>query len=92
MEVGADFVGGDGAGFWEGIEVPDEHGPVSEVLGDAAVAAFMAALALPDLTRLRLDHISALLALLLEGPYRYAALDLLYQSYTPGECNYISST
>ena len=37
-------------------------------------------------------HISTLLALLLEGPYRYAALDLLYHNYTPEEPHYIWST
>ncbi len=51
--------------------------------------AFMEAQILPDPTPLRLDHISALLALLLEGPYRSLALDLLHKSYTPEESLHI---
>jgi len=40
---------------------------------------------LPDPTLLRLDHISALLALLLEGPYRSTTIDLLYKCHIPEE-------
>ncbi len=56
------------------------------------MAYFMKAPVLPDPTYLRLDHITALLALLLEGPNRSAAIDLLYQSYAPEEANYTRST
>ena len=52
---------------------------------EADMTAFMENPILPDPILLRLYHISALLALLMEGPYRSSAIDLLYKSYTPEE-------
>ncbi len=53
------------------------------------MTTFMEAPILPDPTMLRVDHISALLALLLEGPYRSSSIDLLHKSCTPEESLHI---
>ena len=47
--------------------------------------AFMENPILLDPTLLRLDNISALLALLLEGPYLSSTIDMLHKSYTHEE-------
>ncbi len=58
---------------------------------DAAMAAFLEAPFLPDPTQMRLDHITAMLALLLESPLRSTTLHMLYRSYTPENSTYIWS-
>ncbi len=44
---------------------------------------------LPDSTQLRIDHVTALLALLRGDLLRSTALHLLYQSYAPVDATYI---
>jgi hypothetical protein len=53
--------------------------------------AFLAAPLLSDPDKLRLDHISAPLALIIEGPFQVAAIALLTPGRTPEEANNIRS-
>ncbi len=53
------------------------------------MAAFVEVPFLPDPTQMRLDHITAMLALLFGDLYRSSALQLLYASYTPKDSGYI---
>jgi len=59
---------------------------------EEALDTFLEAPFLQDVSQMRVDHITALLALHLEDyPLRYAALRLLYKSYTPEDSFYILS-
>ena len=53
------------------------------------MAAFLEAPFFPEASQLRVDHITALLALLLEDPLRFAAINLICKSYSEGDANYI---
>ena len=55
------------------------------------MATFQEAPFLPDPSQLRLDHITAMLALLLGEPLRTSPLQMLYPSYTPADLTYIWS-
>jgi hypothetical protein len=51
----------------------------------------MEAPSLLDASQMRVDHITALLPLLLEVPLRYAAISLICKSYNPEDSSYIWS-
>ena len=55
------------------------------------MAAFLEAPFLPDSIPMRVDHTTAMAALLLEDPLRFTALHMLYKSYTPKDFAYIWS-
>ncbi len=55
------------------------------------MSAFLEAPFLPDPTRLWVDQIIVMLALLLGDHYRSSALRLLYPNYTPEDATYIWS-
>jgi hypothetical protein len=54
-------------------------------------AAFVEAPFLPDASQMRVNHITALLALLLEDPLRYAAINLMCKRNSPEDAAYIWS-
>ena len=58
---------------------------------EAAMDAFLEAPFLPDASQMRVDHGTALLALLFENPPRSAAIDLVCKSYLEGDAFYIWS-
>jgi len=62
---------------------------IAVISREADMAAILEAL--PDSTKMRVDHITALLGLLLEDPLRSTAQHLLYKSYTPEDSTYIWS-
>jgi hypothetical protein len=53
--------------------------------------AFPEAPFLPDASQMRVDHVTALLALLLEDPLRSAAINHICKSYSEGDASYIWS-
>ena len=61
------------------------------IIREEALDTFLEAPFLQDVSQMRVDHITALLALLLEDPLRSAALRLLCKSYTPEDSSYILS-
>ena len=52
------------------------------------MVAFLEMPFLLDASRIRVDHVTTLLALLLEDPLRYAAINLIYKSYSEGDTSY----
>jgi hypothetical protein len=56
-----------------------------------AMTAFLEAPFLLDASQIRIDHITALLALILEDPLRSAAIRMICKSYTPEDFSYIWS-
>ncbi len=63
----------------------DNQAPITTaaVTREEAYAAFLAAPLLPEPDQLRLEHISARLALLIEGPFQTAAIALITHGRTP---------
>jgi len=55
------------------------------------MATFLETPFLPDASQMRVDHITALLALLLEDPLRFAAISLICKSYSERDASYIWS-
>ena len=53
------------------------------------MAAFLEVPFFPKASQLRVDHIAAMLALLLEDTLRYAAIRLICKSYSEGDATYI---
>ena len=56
-----------------------------------SMAAFLKVPLLPNTCQMRVDHVTALLALLLEDPLRYAAISLICKRYSPEDSSYIWS-
>jgi len=55
------------------------------------MAAFLESPFLPNASQMRVDHATALLALLLEDPLRSAAINLVCKSYSEGDTSCIWS-
>ena len=55
------------------------------------MAAFIEAPFFPDASQLRVDHITTLLALLLENPFRSTAIGLICKSYSKVDAEIIWS-
>ncbi len=56
---------------------------------EEAMAAFVESPFFPDVSQLRVDHITALLALLLEGPLRSKAIGLICKIYSAADVDII---
>ena len=62
---------------------PIDTAAAATISREEAMATFLEAPFLPNATQMRVDHITDLLALLLEDPLRYAAIRMLCKNYTP---------